>query len=142
MSAGHIDWHEDERTGLKVCVILDDASRKILAGGEFVTINTENSMIVLDQMVERYWWLSPLRELIMDHGSEFGAHRVPENGKWEGQFKTHLEKHGIKPILARVKHPQTNGKLESGLMCIGGLDWILIRCMHFLIGTMVGRMGV
>jgi len=23
-----------------------------------------------------------------------------------------LEKYGIKPILARVKHPQTNGKLE------------------------------
>jgi putative transposase len=31
MSAGHIDWHEDERTGFKVCVIEDDASRKILA---------------------------------------------------------------------------------------------------------------
>jgi putative transposase len=113
MSAGHIDWHEDERTGLKVCVILDDASRKILAGGEFITINTENSIIVVDQMVERYWWLRPMREMIMDHGSEFGAHRIPENGKWNGQFKIHLEKHGIKPILARVKHPQTNGKLEK-----------------------------
>jgi putative transposase len=113
MSAGHIDWHEDERTGLKVCVILDDASRKILAGGEFVAINTENSMVVVDQMVERYWWLSPMREMIMDHGSEFGAHRAPKNGEWDGQFKTHLEKHGIKPILARVKHPQTNGKLEK-----------------------------
>jgi hypothetical protein len=52
MSAVHIDWHEDERTGRKVCVILDDAARKILAGGEFATINTENSMIVVDQMVE------------------------------------------------------------------------------------------
>jgi transposase InsO family protein len=28
-------------------------------------------------------------------------------------FKIHLEKHGIKPILARIKHPQTNGKLEK-----------------------------
>ncbi|MDD1752492.1 MAG: hypothetical protein LUQ38_05315 [Methanotrichaceae archaeon] len=83
-----------------------------------------------------------MRELIMDHGSEFGAHRVPENGKWEGQFKTHLEKHGIKPILARVKHPQTNGKLEKWFDAYRSLDWILIRCMHFLIGTMVDLMGV
>jgi putative transposase len=111
MSAGHIDWHEDERTGLKVCVILDDAAGRILAGGEFVTTNTENSMIAVDQMVERYWWLDPRREY--DHGSKFDAHRVPENGEWDGQFKIHLEKHGIKSILARVKHPQTNGKLEK-----------------------------
>ena len=49
MSAGHIDWHEDERTGMMVSAILDDPSRKILAGGEFRVINTENSIIVVDQ---------------------------------------------------------------------------------------------
>ncbi len=38
MSAGHIDWHEDERTGFKVCVIEDDASRKILIGGKYSEI--------------------------------------------------------------------------------------------------------
>ena len=27
-------------------------------------------------------------------------------------FKQHIERQGIRPILARVKHPQTNGKLE------------------------------
>ncbi len=113
MSAGHIDWHEDEKKGIKVCAILDDASRKILAGGEFESINTENSKIVIDQMVEKYWIICPLRELIMDHGSEFGAHRRDENGKWEGEFKQHIVSLGIKPILARVKHPQTNGKLEK-----------------------------
>jgi hypothetical protein len=30
MSAGHIDWHEDTKDSIKVCAILDDASRKIL----------------------------------------------------------------------------------------------------------------
>jgi putative transposase len=29
MSPGHIDWHEDERTGMMVCAILADASRKV-----------------------------------------------------------------------------------------------------------------
>lgn len=112
LSAGHIDWHECEGTNIKVCVILDDASRIVLAGGEFSEINTENSMLVIDQMVDRYWWLCPMRELILDHGSEFGAHRVHDDGTWSSEFKDHLEKYNIKPILARVKHPQTNGKLE------------------------------
>jgi len=111
LSAGHIDWHESGWSDLKVCVIIDDASRMILAGGEFRNINTENSMLVVDELVERYWWLCPMRELILDHGAEFGAHRVHEDGKWDSEFKNHLEKHGIKPIRARVKHPQTNGKL-------------------------------
>lgn len=53
-----------------------------------------------------------MRELIMDHGAEFGAHRVHDDGKWDSDFKQHLGRYGIKPILARVKHPQTNGKLE------------------------------
>ena len=54
-----------------------------------------------------------MRELIMDHGSEFGAHRIDEKGEWDGEFKQHILKYGIKPILAGVKHPQTNGKLEK-----------------------------
>jgi len=112
LSAGHIDWHESGWSDFKVCVIIDDASRMILAGGEFKNNNTENSKLVVDQLVERYWWLCPMRELIMDHGAEFGAHRVHEDGKWDSDFKKHIERHGIKPILAKVKHPQTNGKLE------------------------------
>jgi len=112
MSAGHIDWHEWDGTSVKVCVILDDASRMVLAGGEFFEINTQNSIMVVDQLVNKYWWLCPMRELILDHGSEFGAHRIRDDGSWNSEFKDHLEKYGIKPILARVKHPQTNGKLE------------------------------
>jgi putative transposase len=112
MSAGHIDWHEYDGTEIKVCVILDDASRMILAGGEFSEINTKNSKLVINQMVDKFWWLCPMRELILDHGSEFGAHRIRDDGGWNSYFKDHLEKYGIKPILARVNHPQTNGKLE------------------------------
>jgi len=112
LSAGHIDWHESGWSDLKVCVIIDDASRMILAGGEFKNINTENSKLVVDELIERYWWLCPMRELILDHGTEFGANRVREDGKWDSEFKKHIERHGIKPILARIKHPQTNGKLE------------------------------
>ena len=44
-------------------------------------------------------------------GNEFGAHRIHEDGT--GTVIQEIpEEHGIKPILARVKHPQTTGKLE------------------------------
>jgi putative transposase len=61
LSAEHIDWHESGWSDLKVCVIIDDASRMILAGGEFMNINTKNSKLVVDELVERYWWLCPMR---------------------------------------------------------------------------------
>ena len=40
-----------------------------------------------------------MREIILDHGSEFGAHRIHDDGSWNGDFKAHLEKYGLKPIL-------------------------------------------
>ena len=45
-------------------MILGDASRILLAGGKFFESNTENIKLVINQMVERYWWLCPLKELI------------------------------------------------------------------------------
>ena len=113
MSAGHIDWHEDSISGLKICAILDDSSRKILAIDEFAAINMENTISTVKQLIQEYGPICPLREMIMDHGSEYGAHRRDENGDWDSEFKRYLEREGIKPILARVKHPQTNGKIEK-----------------------------
>ena len=80
LSAGHIDWHEWDGTDVKVCVILDDASRMVLAGGEFTEINTENNMLIIDQLVDKFWWLCPMRELIFDQESEFGADGVNQYG--------------------------------------------------------------
>ncbi len=109
LSAGHIDWHEKGVNNTDVCVIIDDSSRKILAGGEFDACNTENSKKVVDQVVEEYSHIRPMRELIMDRGSEFGAHRTDEKGDWDGEFKRHLEAQGIHPIRIRRQHPQSRG---------------------------------
>ena len=49
----------------------------------------------------------------MNHGSEFGAHRRDENGCWDSEFKQYLETNDVRLILARVKHPQTNGNVEK-----------------------------
>ena len=76
MSAAHIDWHENPSLGLQVCAILDDSSRMIIAAREYIYCNTENTIEVIDELVKEYWDICPLRELILDHGSEFGAHRI------------------------------------------------------------------
>lgn len=99
--------------GTFVCAIIDDASRKILAIGEFENANEENSIKILENVIKEYSGISPLRELLIDHGSHFGAHRIDEKGEWNSKFKELAENNGIKVILGRVKHPQTNGKIEK-----------------------------
>ena len=37
--------------------------------------------------------------------------------EWDSRFKRHVESLGIKLITARVKHPQTNGKVEKFFDC-------------------------
>jgi putative transposase len=111
MSAGHIDRYEDAISELKICVNLDVSSRKILAINEFATINTENR-ITVERAIQEYGPRYPLRELIMDHNSELGNHHRDENGDWDGGFRHHKSK-GIHPILAGVKYPQINGKVEK-----------------------------
>ena len=117
LSAGHIDWHEKGVNGTYVCAIIDDSSRKILAGGECDACNTENSEEVVNQVVDKYWHIRPMRELIMDRGSEFGAHLTDEKGDWDGEFKRFLVDLGILPIRIRRQHPQSNGKIEKWFDC-------------------------
>jgi len=72
ISAGHINWYEDVISELKICAILDDSSRKILAINESATISTENRITVAERAIQECGPIYPLRELIMDYGSEFG----------------------------------------------------------------------
>lgn len=117
LPAGRIDWHEKSFGKTMVCAIIDDSSRMILAGSEYSSCNTENSKRVVDQVVERYWHIRPMKELIMDRGGEFGAHRTNEKGEWDAEFKRYLENLGIRPIRIRRQHPQTNGKIEKWFDC-------------------------
>jgi len=78
MSAAHIDWFEKDE--IKFCAILDDASRKILAAGEFKNANTENSIALVDKLVEDYWSIMPLEELTTEVSSELTERMVKRNG--------------------------------------------------------------
>jgi len=41
LTAMHLDWHTSKVNGKEVCVVQDDSSRCILAGGEFEAATTE-----------------------------------------------------------------------------------------------------
>ena len=93
--------------------ILDDSSRKILGVREFATTNTANTITVVDEVIREYNQICPFCERIMDRGSEYGAHRIHEDGSWESEFRQYLESMSIRSILTKVRHPQTKGRIEK-----------------------------
>jgi putative transposase len=94
-------------------VVLDDSSRFILAGGEFVAATGETSIYLVRKALEDYGEIRKISEVITDHGTQFFANKTDKNGESESAFSAFLAKNEIKHILARVKHPQTNGKIEK-----------------------------
>jgi transposase InsO family protein len=90
-------------------VIEDDASRFIIHFGEYERATAENSINALRKGIDKY---GKPREVMIDHGTQFTS--LPRNRKESGpnEFQRYLEDNGIIHIKARVKHPQSNGKLE------------------------------
>ncbi len=112
LSAVHIDWHY-RPDGVKVCAIIDDCSRMILAIGEFPNISTDHAIDLLSGAMKKYSHIRDIREVITDHGPEFYANKRDKNGGANHKFENFLKENGIKHILCQVKHPQTNGKIEK-----------------------------
>lgn len=112
LSLVHSDYHYCE-SGKYLCTILDDASRKVLAAGEFDNKTTENALAVLRKACGECKPYHPILAIVTDHGSEFYANKRDSKGFAEHEFEQFLEKQGIKHILCGVNHPQTNGKIEK-----------------------------
>ena len=102
LSLVHTDWFEYKRK--QYILYEDDASRLITGYGEFRNATTENSINVFDESVEN--WGLP-KQVMSDHGTQFCA-----NDDKIYLFTEHLKSMGVQHIRARVKHPQSNGKLE------------------------------
>lgn len=113
LSAVHLDWHTSDINGKEVCVVLDDSSRFILAGGEFAAATGETSINLVKKVLEDYGEVRKIREVITDHGSQFFANKKDKNDESESAFTAFLAENEITHILAGVKHPQTNGKIEK-----------------------------
>jgi len=103
LTAVHIDWHQRPNDGIWVFKVEDDASRALLSIIECESPTTEAS---IDGMKEALTY-GPIKQCISDHGSQFTS-----NIGGESKFKAFLDEQGIQQILCRIKHPQSNGKIE------------------------------
>lgn len=50
--------------------------------------------------------------MLIDHGSQFYINEKKNSERDVSRFEKKLVELGIKHILARIRHPETNGKLE------------------------------
>jgi len=105
----HGDWHRTTENHPYVIVWLDDASRKILSGGEFAKATAEYSIETFRKaQSEALGYNVEIREVNTDRGTQFFSN------KKEGTslFQKYLKSQDIKHIPSRVHNPQTNGKIE------------------------------
>ena len=104
LTAVHIDWYYYPLTQEWVFAVIDDASRKLLALIECKSPTTEASIEGMEEAMKH----GEILQCISDHGSQFIS-----NIGGDSRFVEFLEKNGIKQILCRIKHPQSNGKVEK-----------------------------
>ena len=104
LTAVHIDWHFDSKTRIWVFAVIDDASRKLLALLEVESPITEQSIYGM-KLAMRH---GRIRQCISDHGSQFIS-----NLGGESKFVEFLKENSIQQILCKIKHPQSNGKVEK-----------------------------
>jgi len=112
LSAVHMDWHQNKH-GKWICAVLDDSSRKILSGGEYNSRSAEASIELLDEAFKKFRHVRPIREVITDHGTEFYANKRDKDGEADHSFENYCKEKGIKHLLCKYNHPQSNGKIEK-----------------------------
>jgi len=105
----HGDWHRTTEKHPHCILWEDDASRRILSGGEFSNANAENSIKTFEKAVnEAKKYNVMIKQVNTDRDSCFMSNKKEGTAK----FQQLLAKLGIQHIPSRVKNPQTNGKLE------------------------------
>jgi len=105
----HADWTHCPITKKDLIAFIDDHSRFIVGYGIYEGATTENTLKCLYRILFEH---GIPHAIITDRGSHFYANK--QMGKKHGkcEFQVVLEELGIKHIVARAHHPQTNGKIE------------------------------
>ncbi len=105
-------WHTDYKQlddGRWFVSYQDDASRFVVGYGVFENATSENAISVLMQAIKDH---GKPASILTDRGSQFYANADTVKKKGASEYEKKLVELDIKHILARVNHPQTNGKLE------------------------------
>jgi len=117
-SLWHTDWFL--LNGRNTIAYLDDASRLVTAVVQYDHATAENSVNCLLKGTEKY---GIPRQIISDHGTQFISIPRETCPKPEiNVFQAKLKDLKIQHIKARIKHPQSNGKIERFVQTIRSLD--------------------
>jgi putative transposase len=106
LTAVHIDWHYTGKVW--VFAVIDDASRKILSAIECDSPTTKQSIAGMEIAMKH----GKIKQVISDRGAQF-----MNNLDGYSQFQEFLKLHEIQHIKCRIKHPQSNGKIEKWWDC-------------------------
>lgn len=85
--------------------LIDDYSRYLVDAQAFDSATTENALTLCRRA---FAWHGAPFQLMTDHGVQFWNNKTDS----PNTFGPALEALGVEHILAGVKHPQTNGKIE------------------------------
>ena len=105
-------WHIDYKQlpdGRWFIAYEDDASRFIVGYGVFNEATSRHAVEVLEEAIKKH---GKPASILTDRGSQFYANESEVKEKGLTEFELFLIANDIRQILARVAHPQTNGKLE------------------------------
>ena len=105
-------WHTDYKMlddGRWFIAYQDDASRFIVGYGVFAEATSRHAIEVLAKAMAEH---GKPASILTDRGTQFYANEAENRERGASEFEKELVKLDIKHILARVRHPQTNGKLE------------------------------
>lgn len=105
----HTDWGVCPVTKKQLIAYIDDHSRFIMGYGLYDNATTENTLNCLYRVLFEH---GIPYAIITDRGSPFYANKIGKKQKGKCKFQEVLEEMGIKHIVARAHHPQTNGKIE------------------------------
>ena len=107
----HTDWTSCPITKKQLIAYIDDHSRFIVGYGLYGGATTDNTLKCLYRLLFEWGYEIP-HAIITDRGSHFYTNKIGKKEQGKCKFQIVLEQMGIKHIVARAHHPQTNGKIE------------------------------
>ncbi len=104
----HADWFEKQNQ--QIILFEDDASRFITGCGVYRHATSSNATRVFLQAIQTY---GVPKQIMTDHGAQFTSLSRYNCASPEiTEFQQILKQYGVLHIKARMKHPQSNGKVE------------------------------
>lgn len=100
----HTDWSVCPYTKKQLIAFIDDHSRFIVHAELFENATTDNTLRAFEKAIKKQ---GTPKAILTDNGVQFTPAKSDR-----GPFTKWCEEKGIKHILGRVHHPQTNGKIE------------------------------